>query len=439
MGDEKKTERKKNEIPGVIEKKNRNGEITGYKFMRCVGRDETYRQIWRTTTISRTDPRIIGLTPAKLRKALAALKTSWDDQVQSEYNESHTKTVDKKGMTFHDFVENHWKANHVKDNLHSPNTISFFNATAKTSLDYFGKKIKLVEITPELTKQYIKYLSTAKNNKGVTYSGTSQMHHYATFRNIMEYAYRMGYIDQDPCTRMSEKEIPKRNKKPINFLTADEAKRFLSCIDKELADAEKTGKLGTIRKAAMWRCYVYILITTGLRRAEAVALLWGDVNVDQSTIKISKSICIDKNADKGWIVKGTKTGNHRTVALLPSVYDILCDYKAICAKYFDLDEADALPDDAYIFCNDSSFNIPIYVTSPTRMFELFVERNGLREITPHGLRRTAASLALESGAGIKEISELLGHSDISTTSKFYTALTESTKRRTVEGIGNILF
>ena len=60
-------------------------------------------------------------------------------------------------------------------------------------------------------------------------------------------------------------------------------------------------------------------------------------------------------------------------------------------------------------------------------------------MSPHDLRHTAASLALESGAGIKEISELMGHSDIGTTSKFYAALTQEAKRRTVEGIGNVLF
>lgn len=439
MDDEKKTERKKNEIPGVIEKKNKNGEVTSYKFMRCVGRDETYRQIWRTTTISRTDPRIAGLTPAKLKKQLAALKTAWDDEVQTEYDRNPAKVVDKRDLTYYDFIENHWKPNHVKDNRHSPNSVSFFNATIKSSLDYFGKKIKLIEITPELVKQYVKHLSTLKNNKGVLYTGTSQMHHYSTFRNAMEYAYRMNLIEQDPCTRLSEKEIPKRDRKPIDFLTPTEAKLFLAAIDREFKDAEKTGDLGTIRRAAMWRCYIYILVTCGLRRAEAVALLWKDINDDQSTIRISKSICLDKNAEKGQIVKDTKTGNHRTIALLPNVYDILLDYKAICAKYFGLDDADALPDDSYIFCCDTDYNNAIFVTSPTRMFERFVKRNGLREITPHGLRRTAASLALEAGAGMKEISELMGHTDIGTTAKFYAALTESAKRRTVEGIGSVLF
>ena len=56
-----------------------------------------------------------------------------------------------------------------------------------------------------------------------------------------------------------------------------------------------------------------------------------------------------------------------------------------------------------------------------------------------GYEDTAASLALESGAGIKEISELMGHSDIGTTSRFYAALTAEAKRRTVEGIGGLLF
>ena len=133
----------KNEIPGVIAKRGKDGEITSYKFMRCVARDETYKQIWRTCTVSKDDPRIAGLTPAKRRKQLSAMKTEWDNAVQEEYNKSHAKTVDKKSTTFSEFVNQHWMKDHVQNGNLSTNSAEFFKHTSKSSLDYFGKTIKI--------------------------------------------------------------------------------------------------------------------------------------------------------------------------------------------------------------------------------------------------------------------------------------------------------
>lgn len=421
---------------GIEPKRNKAGDITGYKFRCCVGRDERYKQIWKTCTISADDPRIIDLTPKKLKDKLLALKTEWDEKAIADYAKEKT-TANKDNITFYDFVENHWWKDHVMDGRHTLNSISFFKSTKKTSLDYFGKVIKLNEITPELVKKYLKYITTAKNSKGKPYSNTSQMHHFATFRNIMEYAYRLGYIDEDPCSRTSEKERPKRDKKSIDYLPPKDAQHFLSCADMEYEEAKKTGELGTVFKAAMWRCYLYLLITTGLRRGEAVGLQWGDLDNDKLTMNVCRSVCLDKSSKTKMMIKSTKTGENRKVALLSAVYEMLDEYKGIQRNYFHVDEE--LPSDAFIFCGEHDYNTPIFATTPTRYISKFVRRNNLPNVSPHDLRHTAASLALESGAGIKEISELMGHSDIGTTSRFYAALTAEAKRRTVEGIGGLLF
>ena len=422
---------------GIEEKRNKAGAITAYKFRCCVGRDERHKQIWKTCTISADDPRIADLTPKKLKDKLLALKTEWDEEAVAEYNKEKP-TIDKDNITFCEFVEKHWWKDHVMDGRHSLNSVSFFKSTKKTSLDYFGKAIKLTEITPELVKKYLKYITTAKTSKGKKYSNTSQMHHFSTFRNIMEYAYRLGYIVEDPCSRTSEKERPKRDKKSIDFLTPKDAQHFLSCADREYREAEATGQLGTVYKAAMWRCYLYLLITTGLRRGEAVGLQWGDLDSDKLTLNICRSVCLDKSSKTKMMVKDTKTGENRKVALLPTVHKMLDEYKGIQRNYFGIEEDNPKPD-YYIFCSEHDISTPIYATTPTRYISKFVKRNNLPDVSPHDLRHTAASLALESGAGIKEISELMGHSDIGTTSRFYAALTNEAKRRTVEGIGGLLF
>ena len=60
------------------------------------------------------------------------------------------------------------------------------------------------------------------------------------------------------------------------------------------------------------------------------------------------------------------------------------------------------------------------------------------ESKSHDLRHTAATLALESGADLKQVQELLGHKDPSTTMGFYTGVTEEAQRRTIEGIESLI-
>ncbi len=513
-------------------KRNKNGELIGYRFRACVGRDTRGKQIWRTTSIDRPE----GLTPKREENQVARLADAWEQEQRAEYERSQTAKNEKDKITFEDFVNNHWWTDHVQDGKHSPNSIAFFRATSKSSVEFFGKK-KLSEITPEMVKRYLNYLNKEarteiieekdiefnikinKNNEAVLswderksalsykvyrkgqrakqytrianikklsftdskrtpsygyeyivkevvkgrgdpYSQTSKMHHFGTLRNIMEYAYRIEYIKEDPCQKMGKNEVPKRGKHEIDFLNPGEAQQFLSCVDKEYAEAvqkyEDAGKLakqeaiengldpnkadnpeiGTLCRASLWRCYLYLLITTGLRRGEAVGLQWGDINHDKLTLSISRSVAIDKTSKTKQLIKDTKTGENRIVALLQPVYDMLIEYSGVYQAYFRIEK---IKPSFYIFSTEADPAQPIHVTTPTRKIQKFVKRNGLPDVSPHDLRHTAASLALESGAGIKEISELMGHSDIGTTSKFYAALTQEAKRRTVEGIGSVLF
>lgn len=57
-----------------------------------------------------------------------------------------------------------------------------------------------------------------------------------------------------------------------------------------------------------------------------------------------------------------------------------------------------------------------------RVFDPAVERAGLVDLTPHDLRDTAASPAIASGANVKAVQQMLGHTSAAMTLDVYAGL-----------------
>ncbi|MBO4419666.1 MAG: site-specific integrase [Oscillospiraceae bacterium] len=401
-------------MASIKERIDKNGNVS-YLVRVCVGRDEQYKQVFRSTTIKRPE----GLTPKKAMKEVERLADLWEQAQKEEYEKTNTKESKDK-ITFTVFVREHWWKDHVEDGSHTPSTISFYKNMSDDLIEYFGPRKKLTAIDAEAVKRYIKYCNTeAKTKRGESYSPTTTQHHFNTLRSILEYARRFKYVQFDPCQDLNQNEKPKRTKKKIDFLAPDDAKALLKALETE---------------PLFWRAFMNLLITTGLRRGEAVALQWGDIDVDKKTITVQRNVTIDSNSLNKYHVGATKTGEVRTVPVSPRVLALLTALKDEHQTKFG---AVMFPT-AYVFCSAADAYRPIYPTEPTRWQRKFTERHNLPKVSPHDLRHTAATLALEGGANLKQVQALLGHSDPSTTMGFYAGVTEEAQRRTVDGIENLL-
>lgn len=396
-------------------RKNKSGEITGYRLRACVGRDEQYKQVWRTCTI----PRPEGLTPAKEKKEVQRIAAEWEAAQKAEYDRTHAKE-DKDKITLADFIKNHWWKDHVLDGTHTPSSISFYRYMSDDILSYFGEGKRLKQIDVESVKRYVKYLNTeARTKQGKPYSATTVQHHFSTLRNVCEYARRLHYIQSDPCQDLNQKEKPHRDTKKVDFLDVDKAKEFMRCLESE---------------PLFWQVYMNVLITCGLRRGECTGLQWRDIDPDKLTLNICRNVTVDRNSPDKYRVGSTKTGESRTVPLSPRVYGLLMQLKHEQETRYSTKMFPTM----FIFCRASDPQRPLYPTEPTRWQRKFVKRHGLPDVSPHDLRHTSATLALESGASLKQVQELLGHSDPSTTMTFYTGVTEQAQRKTVEGIESLI-
>ena len=76
-------------------------------------------------------------------------------------------------------------------------------------------------------------------------------------------------------------------------------------------------------------------------------------------------------------------------------------------------------DECFIFHSKESLYAPRDPNSVARRLKRFMKRNGLPDLSPHDLRHSCATLLLSSGADIKSVQQILGHTRSTTTLDFY--------------------
>ncbi len=416
-------------MAAIKENKDKSGKISGYRVRACMGRNESGRQVWRTTTISASQVEdeavrqgIDRLTPKKQEKIVSALADAWESAEKEKFTKAPT-AKDKGRTTLKEFVEQIWIPVYVEDGQKSPNSVIFFKNTSKHVVDFMGNK-RMNQIDTEMCVKFVQYLNTtATTSGGKLLSQTSRMHVFGTLRNILRTARRWKYIQFDPTEDMTRNERPHREKKQVKFLSETEARTFLNALSSEPLNK---------------RVYFTLLLVTGLRRCEAVALQWSDIDDGKESgspsITVSKSAVADKSQENGRLIKETKTGEVRTIPITETTVKMLYDLKHETER----DMGVSLLPSAYVFHVDGDPFECIFPTTPTRWMEGIVKRHGLKKCSVHELRRTFATLALQSKVDPKTVASITGHADTATLFKYYSGTDAEQQRKAVAGMESIL-
>lgn len=380
---------------------NKNGKVVSYKFKTCVGRDEQKKQVIRCTTwIPPQD-----LTPAKMQRAAERAAEDWEEEVRTEYQKeqeakeqgiAYALPPEKRRDDFVSFVNQTWLPLQIENGNHKPATVFFYQRNAKMIVDYFQGTI-LQNITPMDIERFLVYLRTDYKSKFNKPLAPKTTHHiYATLCLIFAYAEKQQIIAKNP---MSKVPAPKKEKKPVDALTEEQAQDFFAAVNKCEID---------------FKCLLYLLITTGIRRGECVGLKWSDVDEKNSAITIQRGVSY--TPESGIVISTPKTANSiRTIPLVPTTLLLLREWKATVQK----DHPDTILTDAFIFPSKNDLFAARDPNSVTRRVKRFMGRNGLPDLSPHDLRHSCATLLLAQGADIKSVQNILGHADASTTLNFY--------------------
>jgi integrase len=204
---------------------------------------------------------------------------------------------------------------------------------------------------------------------------------------------------------------------PMQTWTGKEAREFL--------EATATDRLGVL-----WS----LMVSTGLRRGEALGLRWEDVDMVAGRLSVVQTVVVASN--RAYLSEPKTAAGRRSVSLHPEIVLALGRHRLSQEEERQL-VGSAWQGSGLVFT--TSIGTLIHPRNVARDFHAAVRRVGARQIRLHDLRHTAATLALTSGANAKQVQEMLGHSRVAITLDVYSHINEEMHAETALRIGRQLF
>jgi len=245
------------------------------------------------------------------------------------------------------------------------------------------------DITQEIVREYRLHVNRLKDNFGAELKKSTQNHHILSLRAFLRYLAWRG------ISSLSPEKIPiaKQGDREITFLESEEIGSILKKPD--------TDDLAGIRDRAI----LELLFSTGLRVSEAASLDSDDINFERGEISI--------------LGKGKKV---RVVFLSPEALYWLDQYIKNRGYPIAPPVEREKPKNNPLFLSNRGERLT--VRSIERVVKKYSTRAGItKKVSPHTLRHSFATDLLISGADIRSVQSMLGHSSITTT-QVYTHVTD---------------
>jgi integrase len=195
-----------------------------------------------------------------------------------------------------------------------------------------------------------------------------------------------------------------------------------------------TGQVGAFRKAISGHRLEPLFFTalgTGMRQGELLALRWSDVDLDAGTVTIRHTL--ERGTNR--LAEPKTDRSRRTLHLPLPVAAMLRRHQADQAA--ERSAARVWDARGFVFANRANGG-PLDGPNVTADLRELLRRAGLPAQRFHDLRHAFATLQLEAGAELFEVSRALGHSNISTTADVYGAFTRTMAQRTASRMDAVL-
>ncbi len=164
---------------------------------------------------------------------------------------------------------------------------------------------------------------------------------------------------------------------------------------------------------------ILLLARTGLRAGEACGLRWRDLTLKGARPRLQVVWQLDK---WGQVVRPKSRSSRRTIPLRPEVVEVVLDWRDQQGVWEDRLGEEWGNDHDLVFTTNTGG--PVWTRNVSRAFTRARDEAGVRHGSLKTLRSTVATQLAEAGVHPKKAQAFLGHSDMSTTMKYYTAAGE---------------
>ena len=168
---------------------------------------------------------------------------------------------------------------------------------------------------------------------------------------------------------------------------------------------------------------VVISLMAGLRIGELCALKWSDINMENRTIHITKTM------QRVYLKEISGTKESRVTVTSPKTRSSNRVIPISSRLYLYLSTIVSEDSEAYVITGKKEYLEPRTYRS---YYNRLLSRHGIEHVKFHGLRHTFATRCIEAGADCKTVSVLMGHSTINMTLNMYVHPGMDQKRKCVE-------
>ena len=260
------------------------------------------------------------------------------------------------------------------------------------------------ELTYDDLMNYLKEYEPNKNSKE-----SSRSRKLASIKSVYKYFSTIKAIDTNPASLIAIK-VPVKSEDEKIFLQPNEVANLLDCIDKGSGMEKLGGRKEAWRKVNRTRDLAILttLLGTGIRVSELVGLNTTDVDFENGALHI-----IRKGRKKGIVYMGDEV----TAALTGYINNGRAYYQPA-------------EDEKALFL--SLKHKRLAVRSVEDLLKKYVEAaipyRADEKISPHKMRSTFATSLYNDTGDIKLVADAIGHTNISTTQRYYAATNPEIKR-----------
>ena len=370
-----------------------------------VKKDGTTKPVWRALGLSE------GANKTKVNKAFREVVAQYEQEFWEEQERGGRPPAD---IPVYDYLVSYLKR--VEPELQKNTIVSYRSMTNGKIRRYFQRRPQLT--VGNLKPQDIQDFYQSLFADGVV--ANTVIHYHALLRRAFQQAFKEERIDANPFDRVGR---PKKNKFHGENYTQEELLTLLHLARGDVI-------------------YPAILLAgaMGLRRSEALGVRWSRIDWEKRTVLLDTKIVEYRENGKKKVepVEEMKNKSSRRTLPLPDpvveMLQVQKEHREVYRKMFQGSYNTQYMD--YVCVNQLGELLrPSYVTDH---FRELLEKYGLRHIRFHDLRHTFASLLINQDVPLINVSNFLGHSDLSTTANIYAHLDKASKQASAAVISDIL-